>query len=102
MSLITSDILRAEASSEPVELDKSGYFVIVPLADRGVISVEHYSYDNELLHSIEGENAQVIYQVIIDQGWVSMLSHAAYLGKELNKAELSMRYQFKYVQDGAK
>ena len=102
VSLITSDILRAEASNEPVELDKSGYFVIVPLADRGVISVEHYSYDNELLHSIEGENAQVIYQVIIDQGWVSMLNHAAYLGKELNKAELSMRYQFKYVQDGAK
>jgi len=32
---------------------------------------------------------------------VSQLSHAAYLGKELAIAELSLKYGFTYVQDGA-
>ena len=32
--------------------------------------------------------------------WVTGLSHAAYLGKKLVKAELSLQHGFKYVQDG--
>ena len=38
---------------------------------------------------------------IIAKQWVSELSHAAYLGKELAKAELALQHGFKYVQDGA-
>ncbi len=82
-------------------MDKAGYFVIVPLADRGVINVEHYSYDNSLLRTIEGTNVRAIYHTIITNGWVTELSHAAYLGKELAKAELSLQHGFKYIQDGA-
>jgi len=33
--------------------------------------------------------------------WVSFLSHAAYLGKELTKAELSLKLKCRYIQDGA-
>jgi len=33
--------------------------------------------------------------------WVNELSHAAYLGKGLVRAELTFKYGFKYVQDGA-
>ncbi len=86
---------------EAIALDKSGYFVVVPQADRGVINVEHYDYDNTLLHIVEGQSGRALYATIIAKGWVSELSHAAYLGKELAKAELSLKYSFKYVQDGA-
>ena len=66
-----------------------------------MINIEYYAYDNSLLQVIEGTTAQAIYKMIIKNGWVTELSHAAYLGKELVKAELSLQYGFKYVQDGA-
>ncbi len=93
-------IIPATASAA-VRMDAAGYFVVVPLAGRGVIHVEHYAYDNALLRVIEGETARTICHTIIDGGWVTELSHAAYLGKELAKAELSLHHGFKYVQDGA-
>jgi tetrahydromethanopterin S-methyltransferase subunit A len=82
-------------------MDKAGYFVIVPLAERGLIHVEHYAYDNTLLHNIEGPDARALYLTMISQQWVSELSHAAYLGKELVKAELALKGGLAYVQDGA-
>ena len=82
-------------------MDRAGYFVVLPLAERKVINVEHYSYDNVLLRVIEGSSARAIYLKIIQDGWISELSHAAYIGKELAKAELSLQYHLKYTQDGA-
>ncbi len=90
-----------EDSDTPVALDRAGYFVILPLVERKVINVEHYSYDNMLLRVIEGTSARALYLKIIQEGWVTELSHAAYLGKEFTKAELSLQLGFKYVQDGA-
>lgn len=95
------EIVVAVDAGRPIPMDKAGYFVVLPVAERGVINVEHYGYDNTLLHVIEGPNARVLYLNIVDQKWISELSHAAYLGKELAKAELSLRRGFKYVQDGA-
>jgi tetrahydromethanopterin S-methyltransferase subunit A len=97
-------IWRGERIAEPparVEMDKAGYFVIIPRGERGAIVVEHYSYDNKMLRTIEGCDARGIYSTIIQNGWVSQLSHAAYLGKELTRAELSLKHGFKFVQDGA-
>ncbi len=53
------------------------------------------------LRVIEGTTARALYATIIKAGWVSELSHAAYLGKELARAELALQYGFNYVQDGA-
>lgn len=80
-----------------VKLDKAGYFVIVPKKD--AIFVEHYSNANQLLHILKGEDARNIYWSILENRWVTELSHAAYLGKELAKAEMSIKLGFKYVQD---
>ncbi len=93
-------IIRAEPPAK-IEMDKAGYFVILPQPERQVIVVEHYSYDNTLQRVIEGQDARSIYWTIINNGWVTQLSHAAYLGKELAKAELSIKLGFKYIQDGA-
>jgi tetrahydromethanopterin S-methyltransferase subunit A len=84
-----------------LKMDKTGYFVIIPSPDTKTITVEHYGYDNKLLHTIEGKDAPAIYYTIIEKGWITELSHAAYLGRELAKAELSLKYKFKYVQDKA-
>ncbi len=81
-----------------IKLDKAGYFVIN--VEPEALLVEHYSYKDELLRVIEGEDARSIYLTIVRNGWVSQLDHAAYLGKELARAEMSMRNDVEYVQDG--
>lgn len=97
----TMIITAEEKDPHNVKLDKEGYFVIVPKIENDVIIVEHYSNDNQLLHIVKGNNARNIYWTIIENKWVSELSHAAYLGKELAKAEMSMSLKTKYVQDNA-
>jgi tetrahydromethanopterin S-methyltransferase subunit A len=102
--VLISAVPTVTVTDEPnqvVKMDKAGYFVIVPLVEKELINVEHYAYDNTLLRVIEGSAAQALYKTIIANGWVTELSHAAYLGKELTKAELSIQFGFKYVQDGA-
>jgi len=93
-----SDVIRAK-DPQKIEMDKAGYFVIFPKSQS--IIVEHYTYDNLLGHIIEGMDARSLYWTIIEHGWVTQLSHAAYLGKELMKAELSIKMGFRYTQDGA-
>jgi tetrahydromethanopterin S-methyltransferase subunit A len=100
VEISTVPVVRAK-EPEKVEMDKAGYFVIIPHPKKKVIMVEHYSYDNRLLRIIEGEDARSIYHTIIENGWVTQLSHAAYLGKELAKAELSLKLGLKYAQDRA-
>ena len=94
------EVIQAKEPNNII-MDKVGYFVILPIPEKNIISVEHYSYDNTLLRVIEGKDARSIYWTIIENRWVTFLSHAAYLGKELTKAELSLNNGFKYVQDGA-
>ncbi len=96
--VVTVPVVQAQ-EPDKVEIDKAGYFVIIPQPEKSIITVEHYSYDNKLLRIIEGKDARSIYWTIIKNNWVSQLSHVAYLGKELMKAELSIRLRFKYVQD---
>lgn len=94
-------IIAVEKDPYVVKLDRLGYFVILPKIETGNIVVEHYGNDNSLLHIIEGDCARNIYWTIIDNNWISELSHGAYLGKELTKAELSLKLKFPYIQDKA-
>lgn len=90
-------LIKATENSK-TEMDKAGYFLVIPQPEKGTIMVEHYSYDNKLLRQIEGEDAESIYRIIIENQWVTQLSHAAYIGKELATAELSNKLGFKYTQ----
>ena len=42
-----------------------------------------------------------IYLTIVRHEWVSRLDHAAYLGRQLTKAEYSIRHGIPFLQDGA-
>ena len=81
-----------------LELDKAGYFVILPDPERMLILAKHYSYEKELQRIIEGPDARSIYRIIIKYGWASTLNHAAYLGQELARAEIAMKTGFDYFQ----
>jgi len=96
-------IIQKYEAEEPAKImmDPLGYFVIIPDYEKNIITVEHYSYDNKLQHIIQGKDARSIYYTIIKNDLISQFYHAAYLGKELEKAELSIKMRFKYVQDSA-
>ncbi len=91
-------LARGKGRNE-IKLDEEGYFVI-NIEDRSLL-VEHYNYKEKLQRVIEGRDARSIYLTIVQNGWVSKLDHAAYLGKELAKAELSIKHGLDFVQDGA-
>ena len=51
--------------------------------------------------AVSGEKWEDLYRTIEKNEWVSRLDHAAYLGKELYKAELALRFKRSFEQDGA-
>lgn len=59
----------------------------------GLIVAEHEKA------AIAGENAREVMDTLIELELVSRLDHAAYLGRELEKAELALRFNRSYAQD---
>jgi tetrahydromethanopterin S-methyltransferase subunit A len=81
--------------------DPAGYFVIYPDRQRGILSLEHYQNDGVLDAVIEGHSATELYTPAVAQGLLSRLDHAAYLGRELARAEAALLTGARYVQDAA-
>lgn len=81
--------------------DPAGYFVVYVDRGRGVLSLEHYRNDGLLDTVIESDTAAELYTPAIDRGLISRLDHAAYLGRELARAEESLRSGEPFVQDAA-
>jgi tetrahydromethanopterin S-methyltransferase subunit A len=81
--------------------DPAGYFVIYVDRDRGLLSLEHYLNDGLLDTVIEGNSAAELYTPAIERGLVSRLDHAAYMGRELARAEYSLHSGESFVQDAA-
>lgn len=85
-----------------LKLDPEGYFVIMVMpGNKNPILVEHYTNDGRLRHIIEGKDAATVCSTILDMDLVSQMDHAAYLGRELAKAEISIITKERYVQDRA-
>jgi ferredoxin len=80
-------------------MDPKGFFTIKPFPKEGMIKVRYYNARHQLACEIEGKNAEEIYNTLVREGLVSMLAHAAYLGSELQKAEIAMKENAGYVQD---
>ena len=81
--------------------DPVGYFVIFPDSGRRLLSIEHYANSGVLTTIIEGRTAAELYMTAIDRKLVSRLDHAAYLGRELARAERAITSGEPYVQDAA-
>lgn len=59
----------------------------------GLIVAEHEKA------AVAGENAREVMDTLLELDLVSRLDHAAYLGRELEKAELALRFNRSYAQD---
>ncbi|WP_428937758.1 DUF4346 domain-containing protein [Fontivita pretiosa] len=81
--------------------DPTGYFVVYPDRARTLLILEHYRNDGVLDVVIEGTSAAELYIPAIERGLVSRLDHAAYLGRELARAERALATGESYVQDAA-
>lgn len=82
-------------------LDKAGYFVIYPEQRTNSLVVEHYTNQGLLDCVMEGSSTGALYTEAIERNLVTRLDHAAYLGRELARAEQSLLHGTQFVQDAA-
>ena len=79
--------------------DPVGYFVVLVDRDRRRLLAEQYSAEHRLLRILEGRAAEEICHTIVRLGQVTLPAHAAYLGRELTKAETALALDLEYEQD---
>jgi len=88
------------------KMDPKGYFLIGVDKKRKKIKVGYCKFVklgnspiNDMVAIIKGKTAIEIVNTLIRENFISTLQHAADMGIELHKAELSLKYGFKYIQD---
>ena len=95
------EVIRAEDEIKFVR-DPAGSFKITvdygTNKDNCKIVVIHFKKNKPDL-IIEGRTAKELYSKIIEKDLVTRLEHAAYLGVELEKAEIAMNLRKDYIQD---
>ena len=87
-------------------MDPKGYFLIEVDRKKKIIQVGYCKFTrlgnspvNDMVAIIKGKTAIEIVNTLIRENFISTLQHAADMGIELHKAELSLKYDFKYIQD---
>ena len=88
------------------KMDPKGYFLIDTDKKRKFIRVGYCKFSklgnapiNDMVAIIKGKSAIEIVNTLIREKFISTLQHAADMGIELHKAELSLKYGYKYTQD---
>lgn len=95
-------IERIQATEpRPLILDKAGYFVVYPDHRARRLVAEHYTNQGVLNCVLEGSSTGALYGEAIERKLVTRLDHAAYLGRELARAENSLQDGAVFVQDAA-
>ncbi|AGF53217.1 slr0651 [Synechocystis sp. PCC 6803] len=114
-----------QLSRRHIDLDPAGYWLVMVEREAGVLKVEHYSNDiNDQGLAVDPETGEVIacqggrkrlpsltltgrtakelcVKIFeeLESCPVTMLNHAAYLGRELMRAELALTGGGEYIQD---
>ena len=88
------------------KMDPKGYFLIAINKNKKIIRVGYCKFTklgnlpiNDMVAEITGKTAIEIVNTLIREKFISTLQHAADMGIELHKAEMSLKYGFEYVQD---
>ncbi len=79
--------------------DPEGFFVVLLDRETGSIACEHYTKDGRHDETIRGPRAADVANTAIRRGLLARLDHAAYLGRELAKAEAALALTLPYIQD---
>ena len=87
-------------------MDPKGYFLISVDKEKKLLRIGYCKFSkfgnppvNDLVAEITGKTAIEIVNTLIRENYISSLQHAADMGIELNKAELALKYNLKYIQD---
>ena len=88
------------------KMDPKGYFLITADKKKKIIQVGYCKFTklgnspiNDMVAIVKGKTAIEIVNTLIREKFISTLQHAADMGIELHKAELSIKYGIKYIQD---
>ena len=88
------------------KMDPKGYFLIGIDKKNFFIQVGYCKFTtlgnspvNDMVAIIKGKKAIEIVNTLIREKFISSLQHAADMGIELHKAELSLKYGLNYTQD---
>lgn len=79
--------------------DPAGYVVIDITS--GQLTAQHFAPQGELVRTITGDSPKAIYMALIEHNAISRLDHAAYLGRELARAQACLNTNQPYTQDDA-
>ena len=87
-------------------MDPKGYFLIKTDKEKGIIRVAYCVFKkignnplHDMVYEIRGKTAIEIVNTLIREDLISSLQHAADMGIELNKAEISLTNNIEYIQD---
>ncbi len=81
------------------KMDPKGYFLIRINKRKKIIELGHCKKDNVIVTFVQGKTPQDVYYAAAQNKLLSRLDHASYLGKELEKAYLALKFKLDYVQD---
>lgn len=80
-------------------MDPTGYFLIRIDNQKRLIEIGFCGKKNQIEVKIIGKKPLEIYQTAIKENLISRFDHAAYLGRELQKAFIALENGLEYVQD---
>ena len=80
-------------------LDEKGYFLIRIVPEHKLIEVGFCGKRNTVEVKVTGKKPIDIYQTILREHIITRPDHAAYLGRELQKAFIALQLGLAYVQD---
>ena len=87
-------------------MDPRGYFLIEIDREKKLLRAGYCKFTklgnkpiNDMVSIVSGRTAIEIVNTLIRNKYISTLQHAADMGIELCKAELSLKYKLNYVQD---
>jgi dihydropteroate synthase-like protein len=94
-------VISATDNLEPEVIDEKGLFKIAVDHTNGTIVAIHIpdSQQNKPSVIIKGETAENIFSKIEEMNLITRFDHAAYLGRELAKAEIALVTGKEYIQD---
>ncbi len=80
-------------------LDEKGYFLIRIVPEKKMIEIGFCGKRNTIEVKVHGKTPIEIYQTVLKEKIIDRADHAAYLGRELQKAYTALQLGIPYVQD---
>lgn len=98
-------LVVAEKSAFPLVLDRKSYLLIKIDFAKRELAVGRCTTGHLLTHEFRGKTAKQLSKAVVASGLLTRKDHAAYLGRELARAEIALKNprnkKLKYVQDAA-